>query len=125
MNIIKTLTIWDNQGMQLDSTLGYADVEGFRCGTGDLFPVFDFSHRKILNVSECPLILMDVSLKNYRNLTNEELALVLRQYIDVGKKYNMPITWLFHNSSFDIWKWKGLKEIYKETIQGCVNKSAK
>lgn len=116
VDIPKTLLIWDSQQMLLDSSLGYADLDGFRCGTGDIFPVFDFINRKQLALKERPLILMDVSLKNYRTLSNEQVKDVLARYIKLGKKYKMTTTWLFHNSSFDIWDWKGWKKVYEETI---------
>ena len=32
------------------------------------------------------------------------------------KKYNTPITILFHNSSFDNYHWKGWKELYTKII---------
>lgn len=110
MDISKTLRIWDNNEMKVDSTLGYDDQEGFRCGTGDAFPVFDFLSGKQLNLKERPLIIMDGTLKN-RNYSNEEVIGIIRYYIEVGKKYNMSITLLFHNSSFSF-DWNGYYSIY-------------
>ena len=57
MDITKTLPIWDRNKMKIDSTLGYADKEGFRCGTGDIFHIFDFLTRQQLNIKERPLII--------------------------------------------------------------------
>lgn len=114
MEVPYTLKMWDEQGMKVDSTLGYADREGFRCGTGNSFPVFDFLERKVLALHEIPLIVMDGTLRFYRNLTKNQSFEILLHYIACGKKYNMPVTFLFHNSSFDNRKWCGWKQMYKK-----------
>jgi peptidoglycan/xylan/chitin deacetylase (PgdA/CDA1 family) len=49
-------------GLAWDSTLGYADLPGFRCGTGHAFPVFDLEARAPLPLVERPLVLMEVTL---------------------------------------------------------------
>ena len=41
--------------MEFDSTLSYADKEGFRCGVCYDFPVFDFLERRQLKLREFPL----------------------------------------------------------------------
>ena len=116
MEVPYTLRMWNEQGMKVDSTLGYADREGFRCGTGNCFPVFDFLERKVLTLHEIPLIVMDGTLRFYRDLTNEQALEILMYYIVCGKKYNMPVTFLFHNSSFDNRKWRGWKQIYLKLL---------
>lgn len=114
-----TLSIWDKMGMKMDSTLGYADREGFRCGTGDRFPVFDFLRRTVLDLCESPLIVMDGSLRVYQNMEIGQAKKCIQSYIECGKRYKMPVTFLFHNSSFDDRQWKGWKDLYKEIIQSC------
>lgn len=116
LDIIQTLKIWDKNGMILDSTLGYADKEGFRCGTGDSFQVFDFLQRRKLKLIETPLILMDGSLKTYQKLSSDDGRKIIRKYLNLGKKYKMKTVFLFHNSSFDDLNWKGWKKIYKQVF---------
>jgi len=112
MDVTKTLPIWEENGMEIDSTLGYSDIEGFRCGTGNMFPVFDFLERKQSRLKERPLIIMDGTLLEHRNYTNEQAAEILDYYISIGKKYKTIITLLFHNSSFH-GEWEGYKTIYR------------
>ena len=117
MEVVKTLSIWEKQGMRVDSTLGYADRDGFRCGTGDCFTLFDFLNRKKMRLKESPLIVMDGTLKTYQTISLTDVSKKLNYYMEVGKRYGMPITFLFHNSSFDIWDWKGWKNVYKECLK--------
>jgi len=111
MDVTKTLPIWDKNDMKIDSTLGFADKEGFRCGTGDIFPVFDFLKRKQLRLKERPLILMDGTLRQYQEYSNEKVLEIIQYYISIGKRYNSVITLLFHNSSF-FGEWEGYNSIY-------------
>jgi hypothetical protein len=111
MDVTKTLAIWDMNKMKIDSSLSFADKEGFRCGTGDIFPVFDFLARKQLQVKERPLILMDGTLRQYQEYSKEQVHEVIQYYISVGKRYNSVITLLFHNSSFS-GEWEGYDSIY-------------
>lgn len=61
-----TPAVWQSAGLSYDSTLGYADVSGFRCGTCRPFPLFDHLARHTLDVIERPLICMDVTLLESR-----------------------------------------------------------
>lgn len=45
-----TWQIWDDCGMKTDSTCDYADKEGFKCGTGDEFSVFNILTRKKIKI---------------------------------------------------------------------------
>lgn len=116
IDIVKTLTIWNDNNMEIDSTLGYADQLGFRCGTGDVYPVFDFCTRKELRLKERPLVIMDTTLKYYQKLSLEDTYSNLEYYIFLGKKYSMTLTFLFHNSSFDNNVWSGWKALYENVI---------
>jgi hypothetical protein len=91
-----TWQIWEDNGMKVDSTCGYADKEGFRCGTGNEFSVFNILTRQKLNLKERPLIYMDNTLFNYQNYNEFELDILL-------EKLNSDIecTILWHNSSIN------------------------
>jgi len=113
MDISLTLGIWEENGMKIDSTLSYSDKEGFRCGTGDKFPVFSCRERKQYKLLERPLVVMDGSLKQYQNYTPEQAIEVLRYYVSIGKKYKSTLTFLFHNSSFAL-DWADYRAVYDE-----------
>lgn len=110
-----TFRFWDQNKMDVDSTLGYSDCEGFRCGTGDTFSVFDFIERRQLRVKERPLIIMDGTLKQYKRYSPDHSLRVIQHYISVGKRYNSAITLLFHNTSF-YGEWEDYKSLYNELM---------
>ncbi len=111
----ETWQIWEQNNMKIDSTLGYASNTGFRCGTATEFEVFDIINRNKLKLIERPLILMEGTLQHekYENKTPTEGAQIIDYYKNICKKYKMPFTILFHNSTFDTIDWKGWREVYE------------
>ncbi len=101
------LDIWEKGGIKTDSSIGFPDHEGYKCGTGDPFPLFDAAKRKMSDVVEIPLIIMDVTLRDYRHYSIEKALSVLNYYLNISKKYGSTVTVLFHNHNFvDSWqKW--------------------
>jgi len=88
-------------GLSYDSTLSYADVAGFRCGTCHEFQPFDFIKRKQLNIVERPLIAMECSVidERYMNLGYTEKALeYFKKLKDECRKHNGNFVLLWHNS---------------------------
>lgn len=116
-HIPQTFMIWENQGMETDSSLGYVDLEGFRCGTGDTFPVFDCQGRRQLRLRERPLIIMDGTLKKFRNYDHETMVECFRVYLQLARKYKMMLTLLFHNSLYG--EWEGYDEVYGRMLDAC------
>ena len=114
-DIEKTLRIWEMNNMEIDSTPSYAQDEGFRCGTGDVFHVFDFLQRRQLKLKERPLVVMDGTLHQYKKYSHEKALSVVRHYISAGRKYNSPVTLLFHNSSF-YGEWEGYSSVYSRIL---------
>jgi len=57
-----TMRAWANAGMDYDSTLGYADHAGFRCGTSHEYPAFDAESQAQLSLRIRPLIAMECTV---------------------------------------------------------------
>lgn len=123
MDISTTLQIWADHDMKIDSTLGYADCIGFRCGTGNYFRVFNFLTRKEMPLLEQPLIVMDGTLRQYMKLSDDEARDKVFEFIDISKKYCMPMTILFHNSSFSF-VWEGCESLYRDILQYAANQDS-
>jgi hypothetical protein len=114
-----TWRLWNDGGLEVDSTAGYADAEGFRCGTGDRFSTFDVRNRRALRLQELPLVLMEGTLAGYRGMSAEAAREVFRRYIELAARYRMPLTILFHNNSFDEVRWPGWRDTYQAIFDQC------
>ena len=64
-SVPNTWKIWEAAGMEWESSMGYSDLPGFRCGTCYAYPVYDCIERKKLKLREKPLIVMDATLVHY------------------------------------------------------------
>ncbi len=112
-----TWQIWEENGMRIDSTCGYADQEGFRCGTGDAFSVFNILTRKKLQLKERPLIYMDDNrAKGERIYDKGELIATIRHLVKQCREYESSCTLLFHQNIFAS-KEVAYKEIYEAVIE--------
>lgn len=107
-----TWQIWEENGMEMDSTLSYADHEGFRCGTCYEFNVFNFLNRTKLQLKEYPLIVMEGSMVVYQKYTSSDMHDRIVELIDKVKKYNGNFVFLWHNSSFNTSFWKRYESVY-------------
>jgi hypothetical protein len=107
---------WSDAGMAWDSTLGYPEAEGFRCGMCRDFPVFNFLTREVLPLREKPLIAMDITLAQYRRYTPEqalERLFHLRRQVD---KHGGEFVLLWHNSSWNTFFWKDWRPVYETFV---------
>lgn len=88
-------------GLAVDSTLGYAEQAGFRCGTCHEFPVFDLRASRMLQVRERPLVAMDVTFLSplYRgNRTPREVVEEIGMLAATCRRYQGDFTLLWHNN---------------------------
>lgn len=112
-----TWQIWDDFGMKWDSSMGYHDKEGFRCGVCYPFQVFNVRTRKMLNLIERPLIVMEGTFAQYQqNLSVEKMQENIQKLIDIVKYYNGEFVFLWHNSSFNNREWKKYQSIYEGVL---------
>ncbi len=108
-----TLRAWADAGMDYDSTLSYADLPGFRCGTCFEYPAFDPVQGEILNVRVRPLIAMEctVMAPRYMGLgTGDAAHAKFSQLKDACCAVDGCFTLLWHNSQFETEAERGLYE---------------
>lgn len=99
-----TLRAWADAGMNYDSTLGYADRAGFRCGTCFEYPAFDPVAGEILPLRIRPLVAMEctVMAKRYMGLGTGDAALdKFNQLKEACRAVDGSFTLLWHNSQFE------------------------
>lgn len=100
-----TLEALGKAGFSYDSTLGYADRPGFRCGTCHEYLAFDPIGDRQLNLRVRPLVVMECSVmaKKYLGLGATELAYdKFKQLKAACRTVGGTYTLLWHNSYF--WK---------------------
>lgn len=113
-----TWQIWEDNHMIWDSTLSYADKEGFRCGVCYEYSVFNITTRKKLNLKEKPLIVMEGSFTTYQpNIEAKEMENKINNLINKVKKYNGLFVFLWHNSSFNSYYWEKYQYIYEKVLK--------
>lgn len=93
-----TWRIWAELGLAYDSTLGYAELCGFRCGTCHTFPVFDLEQRRPLELRERPLIAMEAALLTYQRKALAAAVDELRELKAVCRRFEGTFTFLWHNN---------------------------
>jgi hypothetical protein len=91
---------WDIAGLDYDSTLGFADRSGFRCGTCYDFRVYDIQERRQLKLRERPLIVMEGTLlgENYLGLDHDLAWTQIRRLIAACQLFSGEFVLLWHNS---------------------------
>lgn len=109
-----------------DTTVGYNDMIGFRCGLCTPYKVFDIFDNSELDIWEIPLIIMDGALKFGQTTIGKEndVKNQIKKYIDIVREYNGTFSVLWHNSSFDQPIWNGSKKIYEWMLNYLYNNGA-
>ena len=112
----KTLRAWADAGMSYDSTLGYADHAGFRCGTCHEYPAYDAERQEQLVLKLRPLIAMECSVMDtaYMGLGfGQEAKEEFQKLKERCQRVDGCFSLLWHNSSFET---KGANSLYKQII---------
>ena len=111
-----TLRAWADAGMNYDSTLGYADRPGFRCGTCYEYPAFDLFAQQKLLLRVRPLIVMECSVIDevYSGLGIGAAASQLISKLKAHcKAVEGQFALLWHNSYLESIE---LRNMYKHTV---------
>lgn len=111
----KTPAIWDAAGLEYDSTLGYSDHAGFRCGTCHEYGMYDLHARRPLKLVQRPLIVMELTVVAHmgHGYTKDALA-TMKNLKGAVKKFKGSFTLLWHNSCLEE---ERAREIYCEIIK--------
>ncbi len=108
-----TLRAWAEAGMDYDSTLGYADRPGFRCGTCYEYSAFDPIAQESLSLRIRPLVVMECTVidSSYLGLgvtksAEAKIKLLKHRCRVVGGCFGF----LWHNSSLKNYAFKSMYE---------------
>lgn len=98
-DVHSTLQVWQKCGVGHDFTLGFPEHEGFRCGTCHPYRLYDVDNDCVTNVVEHPLIAMDTTLFQYRNLTENEAFDSIRRLYERCVAVEGDFVLLWHNTT--------------------------
>lgn len=112
-----TLHAWADAGMHYDTTLGYADRPGFRCGTCHEYPAFDPVKQEQMTLKIRPLVVMECTV-----IDPAYLGLGISQAAEKGMKVlkkrcslvEGTFSLLWHNSYF---KTDNLRSMYENVLR--------
>lgn len=106
---------WAGAGLDYDSSVGFAEHVGFRCGTCYEFPVFDAVRRKRLSLHERPLMVMEVSLTSpgYMGLNLESAGVCIRSIKNTCRSYSGDFVLLWHNNNLNT---PDMKSLFVEAL---------
>jgi len=90
---------WNDAGLAYDSTLGFPEHVGFRCGVCREFPAFNVTTREQLRLRERPLVVMDETLFGYMALEWRPALEKILKLRDTCRRLEGDFTLLWHNSS--------------------------
>lgn len=104
-------------GVRVDSTLGFAEHEGFRRGTALPFRVFDAEADAPLELWEMPLAVMDTTLTQYRDLGSAGQAEALRRAFAAARASGGVAGVLWHNQiDGDDAGWEGRRRVLDRAL---------
>jgi hypothetical protein len=89
------------EGFMVDSTLGFAEREGFRNGLCHPFLPWDLEQGRVLPIWELPLTVMDGTLAHYRGMNPESASARIVELLDTVAAHAGVAVLLFHNTSYD------------------------
>jgi hypothetical protein len=88
---------WEEAGLAYDSSVGFAETPGFRCGTCREFPVWDVTTARRLRLRERPLIAMDSTLFGYQHLSNQAAIDTVSTLAEACRRHRGTLVILWHN----------------------------
>jgi hypothetical protein len=94
------LDIQQKIGLKYDSSLGFAEHEGYRMGFAFPYYPYDIKRDTPFKVLEIPLNLMDISLIYHQHLNPRELWKRIEHLLSTTLAYEGCLTVLWHETSF-------------------------
>jgi hypothetical protein len=117
--------ILSESDLSYDSTLGFAEVIGFRNSYCLPFYLYDIKNNRSTNIIEIPLNVMDVSFgEKYMGITKDEALIKMCDLVNTIEKFNGCFTLLWHNTYFSEYKFTGWNNIYCKILEYCAGKNA-
>lgn len=115
-SIPESYKTWEEAGLMVDCSMGYAEHFGFRNGYGLPFFPFDVISKRTVPVLEVPLHIMDGTFSKYKNLPAETAKQMIVDFIEKNREHAV-ISILWHNSHFTNHKYAGYPKLYEQLLE--------
>jgi len=116
-NHVLTPTLYADNGFFIDSTLAFAEREGFRNGTCLPFEIYDLEKNRPTGLWEMPLAVMDSTLFWYRQMNADEAFEATKSLAETVMKYGGVLVLLWHNILWDPLGNEGYGEHYERMME--------
>ena len=116
----QTFLLQEKVGLKYDTTLAFAEHDGYRNGYCYPFKPYDFENERTINIWEIPLIMMEVSMLNYRKLNFSEIKKSVFLHIEEVKKFGGIFSMLWHNSRLSEYENMGITGFYETLLKGII-----
>lgn len=118
----ETAIIQESVGLKYDSTLTFAEHEGYRNGYCYPFHPYDFESDKMLSIWIIPLTIMEVTILQYRKLSFKHFKQVVEEQISEAEKFGGIFSLLWHNCRLLDDEVDGLSAFYPLLLKEIVEK---
>ena len=115
-----TFILQEKAGFKYDTTLYFAEHEGFRNGYCYPFKPYNLINESVINIWEIPLTFMEVTALKYRNIDFYELKQSVLNLIRETEKFGGIFNMLWHNSTLVNYEYPGIKDFYKTLLKEIV-----
>ena len=104
-------------GLKYDTSLAFAEHDGYRNGYCWPFRPFDFENDKMMQIWEIPLVMMEVSVLNYRKAGFSGLQEAVAHYMAEAEKFGGIFSLLWHNCRLSDIEIPGVTEFYEHLLK--------
>jgi peptidoglycan/xylan/chitin deacetylase (PgdA/CDA1 family) len=120
----KTFKVQQSAGLVYDTSLGFAEHDGYRNGYCYPFHPYDFEADEMMKIWEIPLVMMEVSVLQYRKEGFEALRSSVFHYISEAVKFGGIFSLLWHNCRLSEYEYEGVTEFYEGLLEEIVEENA-
>jgi peptidoglycan/xylan/chitin deacetylase (PgdA/CDA1 family) len=119
-----TFQLQEKAGLIYDTSLAFAEQDGYRNGYCFPFHPYDFENDRMMKIWEIPLVMMEVSVLQYRKEGFEEIRKSVFHYIREARKFNGLFSLLWHNCRMSEYEYGGVTVFYQDILKAIVEEGA-
>lgn len=122
----ETLPLLEAAGFEYDTSLAFAEREGYRCGCSFPFCPYTLAEERPLRLVELPLAVMDGTLQqsHYRGLAPEAAQEAAVTVLEAARRSGGAVSILWHNNRFDRRVARGYDRVYWHVVERMLEEGA-